>query len=215
MRLVTKICINSAPKIAAVAISMLVAVFTGTGCSTARFDTNLLASKTAQEPATMRLREGNEVEIVFPGAANLNTVQKIRPDGRITLPTLGEIVAAGLTPPELERQIAEKYSTHLVNNQVIVTVETSSYHVFVTGAVMRPGKIVVEGPLTALDAVMEAGGPDFTKANLKGVRVIRTEGGATKHFTVDLRSILQGAPVKSFFLEPTDIVYVPERFSWF
>jgi protein involved in polysaccharide export with SLBB domain len=88
--------------------------------------------------------------------------------------------------------------------------------VFVTGAVLRPGKILADRPLTVLEAVMEAGGADFARANLKEVVVVRrVEGGQTANFRVNLRDTLNGRRSEPFYLKPSDIVYVPEKFNWF
>ena len=62
---------------------------------------------------------------------------------------------------------------------------------------------------------MEAGGFDYAKANLKGVRIIRHEEGRVKNYTVNLKLALQGMQTELIYLKPSDIVYVPERFSWF
>jgi polysaccharide export outer membrane protein len=161
------------------------------------------------------LHEGDTVRVAFPGAPTLNTVQIIRRDGRVTLPLIGEFKAAGLTPPEMEKELLQQYGPQLQTKEVSVSVDSSAFPVYVSGAVLRPGKILSYRPLTALEAIMEAGGPDYTKANLKKVRVIRTENGQTAHYTLDLKGVLQGAQSAQFTLKPSDIIYVPERFSWF
>jgi hypothetical protein len=69
--------------------------------------------------------------------------------------------------------------------------------------------------LTALEAIMEASGFDYTKANLKAVRIIRHENGRTEHHTVNLKRVLEGEETEQFILKPSDIIYVPERFNWF
>jgi protein involved in polysaccharide export with SLBB domain len=98
---------------------------------------------------------------------------------------------------------------------VTVEVESSSFPVYVTGAVLRPGKITSDHPITALEAIMEAGGFDYTKANLKAVEVVRQEGDQTKNYTLNLKLTMEGKVNKPFYLKPSDIVYVPEKFSWF
>jgi polysaccharide biosynthesis/export protein len=182
------------------------------------------SQKQPQQPAAIQndapdtsvaLREGDAVKITFPSASRLDTAQVIRRDGRIVIPALGEIEAAGKTPHELEQEILAKYGPALVTKEVTVTLESSSYGVFVNGAVVRPGKILSNKPLTALEAIMEAGGFDYTKANLKNVRVIRTEGSDVKTFTLDFRDILKGKASKPFYLKPSDIIYVSERFTLF
>jgi hypothetical protein len=62
---------------------------------------------------------------------------------------------------------------------------------------------------------MEAGGYDYTKANLKGVTIIRHEGNSTRNYTVNLKRVMEGKSIESFYLKPCDIVYVPEKFTWF
>jgi polysaccharide biosynthesis/export protein len=167
------------------------------------------------KPEVIVLHEGDTVRISFPGAPTLNTVQQIRRDGRVTLPLIGEFKAAGLTPPDMEKELIERYGPQLQTKEVTVSVDSSAFPIYVTGSVLRPGKILSDRPLTALEAIMEAGGPDYTKANLKSIRIIRTENGQTEHFVINLKNVLKGSADDKFKLKPADIIYVPERFSWF
>jgi polysaccharide export outer membrane protein len=123
--------------------------------------------------------------------------------------------AAGMTPVALEKKLVDLYAPQLSSKQVSVQVVSSSLTVYVTGMVLRPGKVLSDHPLTALEAVMEAGGFDYTKANLKDVTVIRQEGNAMKNYRVNLKDVLKGKENTPFYLKPDDIVYVPERFSMF
>jgi polysaccharide export outer membrane protein len=168
------------------------------------------------KPEVLVLHEGDVVRVTFPGATALNgPPQTIRRDGIISIPPLGEIKAAGLTTKEVEKAILDTYGSQLQTKEVNVTLESSSFGVYVTGKVLRPGKITSDRPLTALEAVMEAGGPDYTKANMKKVTVIRTENGHTEHHVLNLKRVLDGQSAEQFKLKPGDIVYVPERFTWF
>jgi protein involved in polysaccharide export with SLBB domain len=81
--------------------------------------------------------------------------------------------------------------------------------------VLRPGKVLSDHPISALEAVMEAGGFDYTKANLRDVVVIRREGNVMKNYKLNLKAVLQGKQSEPFYLKPADIIYVPERFSMF
>jgi polysaccharide export outer membrane protein len=161
------------------------------------------------------LHEGDVVRIAFPGALNLNTTQQIRRDGKINLPLLGEFKAAGLAPSEMEKQLIELYGPQLQVKEVTVTMESSAFPVYVTGAVLRPGKIMSDRPIDALEAIMEAGGFDYTRANLKSVRVIRHDNGRTEYHRLNLKRALQGQQSEPFKLKPFDIIYVPERLSLF
>lgn len=203
----------------ALLLSVIVATALATGCqSTAPVSTDQRienASNGAKPPEALVLHEGDDLKISFPGAPNLDTTQHVRPDGRITMPLGGELVAAGLTPADLEKKILELYSSQLVSKEVSVTVLSSSFTVFVTGAVLHPGKIVSDHPMSALEAVMEAGGFDNTKADMQAVRIIRNQDGGTKSFTLNLKLALEGGQSEPFYLKRSDIVYVPEKFSWF
>jgi polysaccharide export outer membrane protein len=195
--------------LATVAVAILTAV---AGCQTAQ-------TKAPVEPADQAnaiiLREGDVLKITFPGAPNLNDSQQIRRDGKIALSMVGEVVAAGLTPADLEKEILKLYSSQLVTKEVTVTVTSSSFPIFVTGAVIRPGKILSDHPITALEAIMEAGGFDYSKADLGHVRVVRNRKDGTKNYTLNLKEALEAKQSTPFYLKPSDIVYVPEKFSWF
>jgi polysaccharide export outer membrane protein len=189
-----------------------------TGCQTPP-TTNLpppVANAASSNPEVLVLKEGDEVRITFPGAPNLDTTQRVRTDGRITMSLVGEVVVSGLTPSDLEKKLLELYSTQLVSKEVSVTVISSSFTVFVTGAVLRPGKVVTDHPITALEAVMEAGGFDSTKADMQSVKIIRKQdGGTTKNYSINLKQALESDQGDPVVLKRGDILYVPERFSWF
>jgi polysaccharide export outer membrane protein len=161
--------------------------------------------------ASIRLREGDVVAISFPGSGNLNATPQIRRDGKIDLPLGGEMMAAGKTPVELEKDLLEHFGPQLVVKEVSVSVRSSTFPVFVSGAVIRPGKILADRPLHALEAIMEAGGFDLGRANLKEVVVIRIQEGEVKHYVLNLKLLLEGRAKQLFYLQPSDIIYVPEK----
>jgi polysaccharide biosynthesis/export protein len=172
------------------------------------------AAPAADNSPSMALREGDTVNIAFPGAPTLNTTQTIRRDGKITLEMVGEMKAAGLTPHELEQQLLKAYDNQLVVKEVSVTVQSAVFVVYVTGAVMRPGKITSDRVETPLEAVIEAG-IDHDKANLKKVVVVReSDNGKTERFKLNLDAIMKGQPTEPFTLKSMDKIYVPEKFNW-
>lgn len=128
---------------------------------------------------------------------------------------VGEVVASGQTPSELEKKLLELYSSQLVSKEVTVTVVSSSFSVYVSGAVFKPGKVVSDHPMSALEAVMEAGGFDASKADMQAVRIVRVQDGSTRTYIVNLKVALEGGPSEPFYLKRSDIVHVPEKFSWF
>ena len=161
------------------------------------------------------LREGDTVKISFPGSPTMDTVEQIRPDGKIRMPLIGEVDVAGLTASELEQKLVDLYGAQLTTKQITVEVQNASFPIYVAGMVQHSGKIMSDHPLTVLDAVMEAGGFDESQANEKDVIVMRREGNVMKRYRVNLKAVLSGTANQPFWLKPGDIVYVPERFSWF
>jgi polysaccharide export outer membrane protein len=161
------------------------------------------------------LREGDVVRITFPTSPDFDTTQQIRRDGKITMPIVGEVDVAGKTPDELQKVLIKLYEPQISSEEVNVFVQSSTFPVFVTGAVIRPGKILSDHPMTALEAVMEAGGFNLDAADLRSVKIIRNENGVIKNYKVDLKRVLKEEDTKPFYLKPGDIVYVPERFQMF
>jgi polysaccharide biosynthesis/export protein len=166
-------------------------------------------------PESLLLKEGDTIRIAFPGAPTLDSSQTIRRDGKITLDMVGEVNAAGMTPHALEQELLQKFGDQLVVKEVSVTVQSSTFIIYVTGSVLRPGRLTSERRLTPLQAVIESG-IDHTRANLKNVTVIRDlPNGHREKFKLNLSEELKGEPTPSFALKPFDIIFVPERFSWY
>jgi protein involved in polysaccharide export with SLBB domain len=114
----------------------------------------------------------------------------------------------------MEKELIKLYAPQLITKQVMVALDSSAFLVYVTGAVSRPGKLISDRPLTALEAVIDAG-VDYQKANLKSVTVIRRVNGRDEHHTLNLKKALQGTGGEPFYLKPSDIIFVRERFTWF
>lgn len=181
---------------------------------------NSTNSALGREPSNLSsdalvLREGDSLHIQFAGAPSFDSTQSIRRDGKITLNMVGEIKAAGLTPQGLEKELLKDYASQLVIKQVTVTVQSSVFTIFITGAINRPGILTSERVLTPIEALIEAG-IDPIKSNLKSVAVIRERpNGVNERYRLNLSKILHGKPFPPFVLQPGDIVYVPEKFSWY
>lgn len=175
--------------------------------------TSELSKQIQAEP--MVLRDGDTLSISIPGSPTLDTTQQIRTDGKIVLPLVGEVTAEGKTPEALQAELLKLYQPQVAAKQVIVTVQSPSIPVYVTGAVLRPGPVTVNHPISALDAIMEAGGFDYAQANLKAVVVVRQEKDRTVRYKLNLKKALAGSPGQPFYLKPFDIVFVPQRFTWY
>jgi polysaccharide export outer membrane protein len=166
-------------------------------------------------PQSTILRQGDTVKVTFPGSPNLDQTEQVRLDGKISLPLVGDVQAAGQTPDQLEQSLVKLYAPQLSSSDVTVAIESSSFPVFVTGCVLAPGKVLSNEPLTALEAIMEAGGFDYSRANLRNIHVIRRENSSSQSYVLNLKDVLDGDEKNNFYLQPNDIVYVPEKFSWF
>jgi len=163
----------------------------------------------------LTIREGDGLKISFPGAPNLDSVQQVRADGVITLDIVGEVKVVGLSPKELEKKLAQLYSTQLVSNEVTVAVTSSSFDVFVSGAVQRPGKITTTKPITAFQAIMEAG-IDPAVSNLQSVTIIREEAHSKYiYLTLNLQLVLDGKETQPFYLKPSDTIQVSRKVTIF
>jgi polysaccharide export outer membrane protein len=153
------------------------------------------------------LAPGDEVMVTFSGAPELNTRQKIQPNGKVSLPTIGDVNASGRSINSLQSSLTSMYQPHLQDPTVVVSLASAAAGVYLSGEVNRPGKIPLDRPMTALEAVMEAGG--FSKlANPKKVYVIRKEGGKQKRYVLNMNDALTGVETSPFYVRPFDVIYV-------
>jgi polysaccharide export outer membrane protein len=157
------------------------------------------------------LREGDVISITCEPVTNLNTVAKIPLNGMLDLPFVGRVQVAGKTTEQLQNELLELYQPHVRAELFTVTLQASSAGVYVGGAVLRPGKIPMDRPMTVLEAIMESGGYDPNRAKLSHVKVLRVEDGEQKVYRIDLRKALKGEEQTPFYLKPFDTVQVPNR----
>ncbi len=158
------------------------------------------------------LAAGDEISVSFPGAPELNTKQKIQPNGKVSLLTIGDVSAAGRTINSLQSALTSMYQPHLQDPTVVVSLESAAAGVYVSGEVLRPGKVPLDRPMSALEAVMETGG--FTKfANPKQVIVIRKQGGKQQRYVLNMNDALAGYETSPFYVRPYDVIYVRQS-AW-
>jgi polysaccharide biosynthesis/export protein len=182
-------------------------VFAGAGCQT---DTNTTTfSGQAEVPRHVILASGDVVKLTFSSAPELNQTQKVRADGKLSLPLVGEVDAAGKTVGQLQSELIQLYKAQLKTPEVTVSLETSLTTVVVSGAVNKPGKIAFERPTTVFQAIMEAGGPSEF-GTLKHVRLVRTVNGVQKSQVMNVHDTLIGQGTKPFYVRDGDVLYVPQ-----
>ena len=135
----------------------------------------------------------------------------VRPDGKISLPLVGELQAAGRTPLQLEQDISGKLKAYITNPDVNVIVQqilSEKYNVL--GRVAKPGSYLLSSTTTVLDAIATAGGfQDFAKQ--KGIYILRsTPGGGQTRLAFNYKDVIKGKhPEQNLKLEPGDTVVVP------
>ncbi len=181
-------------------------VFLSAGCGGMEGPGGSPGEAGASRPSGL-LAAGDEINLSYSGAPELNSKQKIQANGKVSLPTIGDVSAAGKSITSFQSQLSSLYQPHLQDSTVIVSLETAAAGVYVSGEVLRPGKIPLDRPMTALEAVMEAGG--FSKfANPKKVIVIRNQGGKNQRYVLNMNDALAGMDSRPFYVRTYDVVYV-------
>lgn len=134
----------------------------------------------------------------------------VRPDGKISLPLLNDVQAAGLTPVQLQGKITDGLKKYITDPRVTVIVsQINSRRVYVMGEVLRPGPISMLPDMTVLQALSAAGG--FSQfAKLKGIYVLRYEKGRQITFPFNYKEVIRGyRGQQNMVLKPGDTVVVP------
>ena len=140
----------------------------------------------------------------------LTRLVPVRPDGKISLPLLNDVQAAGLSPEQLAAALAEKMGKFLNKPRVTVIVTAiNSQRVFVVGEVLRAGAFPLLPGMTVLQALASAGG--FTTfADVKKIHVMRVRDGKQVQLAFSYREVLRGEkPEQNITLEPGDTIIVP------
>ena len=178
------------------------------------------ADDTAQPLASFegnyRIGVDDRVQIVVWRNPELSVTAPVRPDGKISVPIIGDVEAGGRTPSEVAEIIKKRLSEYIRDPNVAVILTELRSHEFlsrvrVTGAVRTPRSITHRQGMTVLDAVLEAGGVnDFASPNR--TKLYRKVKDKTVVFEVDLGDILKKGRLETNYpLRPGDVVTVPER----
>lgn len=159
-----------------------------------------------------RIQVGDQLDIKFFYNPELEEQVTVRPDGRISLQLVREIMTAGLTPAELTDLLTKKYAKELKMPEVTVIVRSfGSQRVYVDGEVAKPGIVPLVGFVTVLQAISQAGG--MKDAARRGEVIVIRHGTANKPIalTVNVERIIDGTDMRQdIALKPFDIVYVPK-----
>ena len=155
----------------------------------------------------VRLSPGDVIKLSFAEETDLDQVQKIRRDGKVSLPFLGEVQAAGKRVIDFQHELTRRYDEYLENPEVLVTLENSAGTVIVSGFANRPGPVAFDRPTTVYQAIMQAGGvSDYGSAS--NVHLTRIINGIQRTERINLRPSIHGEPVNPKYVQDGDVIYI-------
>ena len=165
---------------------------------------------TVAPPADYVIGPDDQLSIVFWRDKDMSADVVVRPDGKISLPLLNEVQAAGYTPEQLRTQLVEAASKYVEQpNATVVVKEIHSRNAYITGKVARSGTYTVTVGMNVMQLIALAGGL-LEYADEKNIVVIRNEGGRQQYHQFNYKDVVnQKRPQQNIALRPGDTVVVP------
>jgi polysaccharide biosynthesis/export protein len=197
-------------------VSLAILLASVGGCFASSKEFNEIVEETSNSQKDFLLGPEDVLDIVIWKNEDLS--QKavvVRPDGKISMPLIGEVVASGRTANQLASQIATRLKEYKDNPAVTVSVkEVNSYYVYVLGEVMKPGKYQLKSHATVLQAVAIASGFNnyASKNKMKVIRHVQGEDGKAREIRIPARydDLVSGTgEIGNFVLKTGDVVIVP------
>lgn len=197
-------------------IALSVALISLTACAGLERGAKTKVEAAPAKPATYKIGVEDRVQVSVWRNPDLSVTVPVRPDGKISVPLIGDVAAAGLTPMEVSETVKNKLSYYIRDPNVSIIVTDLQSHEFlnrvrITGAVRNPQSIPYRQGMTVLDAVLQAGGvndfaaPDRTKLH-------RKTQSRTEVISIKLGSLLtKGGVDSNIEVKPGDVIAVPER----
>ncbi len=166
-------------------------------------------SRAAEVAGDYQIGSEDVLDISVWKNTELSKTVPVRPDGKISLPLVNDIQAAGLTPAALREELTMRLSEFVPSPEVSVIVrEVHSVKVAVVGAVKTPGRYELKSPATVLELIaLSQGLTEF--ASRDRIVVLRQEGGSTKRIPFNYRKVADGNEQENFLVRPGDIIVVP------
>jgi polysaccharide biosynthesis/export protein len=160
----------------------------------------------------VRLSPGDTIKVSYADETVPDQTQEIRRDGKVSLPLIGEVTAAGKRVIDFQHELVSRNEGHLDNPEVLVILETGTASVTVSGFANKPGKIDFDRPKTVYQVIMEAGGvSDYGSAS--NIRLTRIINGQQRTETINLRPAIRGKPTIPEYVQDGDVIYISR--SWF
>src|SRR6266516_6086406 len=155
----------------------------------------------------VRLSPGDALKISYADQTIPDQTQKIRRDGKVSLPLIGEVTAAGKRIIDFQNELISLNEEHLENSEVVVTLESGTVGVTVSGFANKPGKFSFDRPTTVFQAIMEAGGvSDY--GSLRNIHLTRIISGEQRTETINLRPSIRGEPTNPKYVQAGDVIYI-------
>lgn len=161
-------------------------------------------------PADYVIGADDVLSVVYWREKEMSADVTVRPDGKVALPLLNDIVAAGLTPDAFRDRVIEAAKRFVESpNPTVMVKEVNSRKVFITGQVEKPGSYQLNNPMTVLQLIALAGGlKEFARG--KNISIIRPEGGEPATFRFNYQEALSRQNLQqNIALKPGDTVLVP------
>jgi len=156
---------------------------------------------------TVRLSPGDTIKVSYADESVSDQTQKIRRDGKVSLPSIGEVTAAGKRIIDFQNELVSLYEDHLENSDLVVTLESGIVGVIVSGFANKPGKLSFDRPTTVFQAIMEAGGvSDY--GSLSNIHLTRLINGEQRTETLNLKPAIRGEPTKPKYVQDGDVIYI-------
>jgi polysaccharide biosynthesis/export protein len=167
------------------------------------------ANANGQEGATYVIGPEDVLHIAVWKEADLTATLPVRPDGKISLPLLDDVQAAGLTPIQLAGAVTEKLRKFIADPRVTVVVtQINSKRIYLVGEVGHTGAMPMLPNMTVLQALSSAGLSQF--ANTKKIYVLRIENGKQTKMPVNYRKLVKGEEIDhNYLMQPGDTIVVP------
>jgi polysaccharide biosynthesis/export protein len=155
----------------------------------------------------VRLSPGDVIKLSFAEESDLDQSQKIRRDGKVSLPYLGEVTAAGKRVIDFQHELTRRYDEYLDNPEVLVTLDNGLATVIVSGFANRPGAVTFDRPMTVYQAIMTTGGvSDYGSAS--NIHLTRIIDGVQRTERISLRPSIHGEPVNPKYVQDGDVIYI-------
>jgi polysaccharide biosynthesis/export protein len=171
--------------------------------------TNPTAAASVSTMPEYRLVPGDKIRIEVYKDAQLSQSAQIRPDGKITIPLVGDVDAVNQTPAQLRARLTESLKEYMNNPSVtVIVVETVVPTAYVMGEVRNPGAVALQGEISVLQALALSGGlTEF--ADRDEIRVLRKSLVGVETLTFRYKDAVKGMAQAQMYLRPGDTVIVP------